>query len=211
MLIGLLLRLPGLGLGLWRDEAVTYFDARPETLAGLIQAVAHSELNPPGFFMIMHRWMQTFGASEVVFKLPALMFGLLLIPVTYGLGLAAGAARAGLMAAAVTALAPEAIYYSQEARPYTLTALLCCVVVLFYLRALAHPRWSGECSSAPLRSLHGPAAHRQPGDRVSPFLADDGREKGEGVWRSVRPHLRAVYAVARCLPEASADRHSLGN
>jgi len=37
------------------------------------------------------------------------------------------------MAAAVAAFAPEAIYYSSEARPYTLTALLTCLTVGGYI------------------------------------------------------------------------------
>ncbi len=86
MLLGLLLRLPSLSLGLWRDEASTYFDALPAGLGEVVRTVIRSELNPPGFYLIMHQWMCWFGAEEIVLKLPALIFGLLLIAATYGLG-----------------------------------------------------------------------------------------------------------------------------
>jgi Dolichyl-phosphate-mannose-protein mannosyltransferase len=134
--IGLLLRLPGLHLGLWRDEASTYFNALPTDLGEMIETVIYSELNPPGFYLIMHQWIQWFGVQEVLFKVPALFFGLLLIPASYALGRLAGSLRVGVIAATIATFAPEAIYYSQEARPYTLAALLCCLVVLLYCKAL---------------------------------------------------------------------------
>ncbi|KAB8320800.1 hypothetical protein SD81_004390 [Tolypothrix campylonemoides VB511288] len=143
MLIGLLLRLPSLNLGLWRDEGSTYFDVLPANLGELIKTIIYSELNPPGFYLIMHQWMQWFGAGEVVFKLPAFGFGLLLIPATYTLGRVVSSRRTGLIAAAITTFAFQSIYYSQEARPYSLTALLCCLVVLMYCKALLskHQTW----------------------------------------------------------------------
>jgi hypothetical protein len=61
MLLGLLLRLPSLSLGLWRDEGSTYFDVLPSDLGKLIETVIYSELNPPGFYLIMHQWMQYIG------------------------------------------------------------------------------------------------------------------------------------------------------
>ena len=84
--VGGLLRLPSLRLGLWRDEGATYFDAIPADLGEVFQTVAHCELNPPGFYVVMHYWMQWFGDGEIIFKGPALILGLLIIPATYGLG-----------------------------------------------------------------------------------------------------------------------------
>jgi 4-amino-4-deoxy-L-arabinose transferase-like glycosyltransferase len=138
---GLLLRLPNLlKLGLWRDEGSTYFDALPAEWSEVVKTVIYSELNPPAFFMMMHQWMQWFGADEVVFKLPAFVFGILLIPAIYWLGCVAYSKNTGVLAAAIAAFAPDAIYYSQEARPYTLTALLCCLGMAFYLKLLKSPR-----------------------------------------------------------------------
>jgi 4-amino-4-deoxy-L-arabinose transferase-like glycosyltransferase len=139
--IGLLLRLPNLfKLGLWRDEGSTYFDALPLEWSEVIKTVIYSELNPPAFFIVMHQWMQWFGAEEVVFKLPALFFGLLLIPAIYWLGCTAYSKKTGVLASAIATFAPDAIYFSQEARPYTLTVLLCCLVATFYFKLLEKPK-----------------------------------------------------------------------
>ena len=142
--LGLLLRLPSLRLGLWRDEGITYFDVLPTNLGEVVARIIHSESNPPLFYLIMDRWVRWFGSGEVVFKIPAFIFGLLLIPAVYFLGREVSDRRVGLIAAAITAVAPEAIYYSQEARPYTLAALLCCLVVFLYCKAITsteHQTW----------------------------------------------------------------------
>lgn len=109
ILIGVWLRLPSLGQGLDSDEASTYFDALPTNFAELIKTVTISELNPPGFYLIMHQWMQWFGVEEVVFKLPALIFGILIIPATYALGRVASSNSAGIIAATITTVIPSAI------------------------------------------------------------------------------------------------------
>jgi Dolichyl-phosphate-mannose-protein mannosyltransferase len=140
--VGLLLRLPNLRLGLWRDEGSTYFDALPESWSEVIRTTTYSELNPPGFFLLMHQWMQWFGSQELVFKVPALIFGVLLIPAIYWLGRVCYSHQTGLMAAAIATFSPEALYYSQEARPYTLTTLLCCLTVMFYYRAIQRSKVS---------------------------------------------------------------------
>lgn len=136
ILLGLLLRLPFLKLGLFRDEGSTYFDAVGSTLDKIIQTVILCELNPPGFFLLMHEWISSFGAQEIVFKLPAFIFGLLLIPATYKLGRVVSSQATGLLAALFVTLTPAAVYYSQEARPYTLTALLACLCVILYCYVL---------------------------------------------------------------------------
>jgi uncharacterized membrane protein len=136
ILVGFFLRFPSLDLGLWRDEASTYFDSLPNNFEGIINTVIYSELNPPIFYLIMHQWMQWFGEQEVIFKLPALLFGLLLIPSTYSLGKLTGSSKAGLIAATITTFAQDSVYYSQEARPYTLAALLSCWVMFLYCKAL---------------------------------------------------------------------------
>ena len=48
--------------------------------------------------------------------------------------------RAGLIAAALVAVNPMLIWYSQEARSYALLVFFCAVSLLFFVRALRHPR-----------------------------------------------------------------------
>ncbi len=135
-IVGLWLRLPGLNLGLWRDEASTYFDLLPTSWGEIVRRVAYSELNPPAFFLMMAQWKSWFGAGEVALKIPALICGLLTIPVVYLLGCELGSIEIGFVAATIATLDREAIYHAQEARPYTMAALLSCTTVLLYCKSL---------------------------------------------------------------------------
>ena len=137
--VGLLARLPLLPIGVWRDESSTYFDVLPSGLGPFLEALRVGELNPPGYYLVMKAWVDLAGADGIVFKLPSLAFGLVMIPACYAIGRAAGSRVAGLVAAAVIAVSPEAIYYTQEARPYAMAAVLTAITGAALLRALARP------------------------------------------------------------------------
>jgi hypothetical protein len=62
--------------------------------------------------------------------------GVATIPVAYLVGRELASRRAGLVLAALVAFNPLLVWYSQEARPYSLFALLGAVSLLFFARAL---------------------------------------------------------------------------
>ncbi|WP_157770079.1 glycosyltransferase family 39 protein [Ruegeria marisrubri] len=135
MVIAVALRLPGLNLGLWRDEASTFFEASAADPASVVEIVKYAELNPPAYYLITHFMIGIFGTGELALKIAPFLFGLLAIPASYALGRVAGSRAAALFAAALTTLSPVGIYYAQEARPNTLAALLSCLVTLFLLKS----------------------------------------------------------------------------
>ena len=141
VITGLLYRLPYLRMGLWRDEASTYFNIVPNTFEVILSRIAYTELNPPAFYLFMKQWVITFGADQELFKIPSLLFGVLLIPSIYLLGSIVSSQRTGIIAAVIATFHPQAIYYSQEARPYTLSMLLCCLTLIAYLHILESPKY----------------------------------------------------------------------
>ncbi len=140
-LIALAVRVPLLSIGMWRDEAYTYFDILPATIHGVLARIAVSESNPPVFFVVMHAWSSLFGFDELALKTPPLLFGILTVPAVYALGRASGGRFVALWSAGFAALAPELAYYSQEVRPYSLAVLLTVLTVVTYWRALTTRRW----------------------------------------------------------------------
>ncbi len=132
---GAVLRVLALHAGFWRDEGSTYFDIVQQFPIGVIETVRRTELSPPGFFLLMALWARLFGTGEIALKLPALICGLGLIPAAYVLGLQVARSQAtARVAALIAATAPAAIYYSQDARSYSLAALLCCLAAIAYVR-----------------------------------------------------------------------------
>lgn len=140
-LTALLIRLPLLSLGLWRDEGATYFDVLPTHFADLLARVVRCEQNPPGFFLVMHAWTSRFGFGELALKSPPLLFGVLTVPAVYALGSVAGGRLVALLAAGSVTFSPELVYYSQEARPYSFAVLLSAIAVFAYVRAITTGRW----------------------------------------------------------------------
>lgn len=124
LLIGFVLRLYRLGAdSLWYDETVSAFLAA-ESIPDLIAHTAR-DIHPPGYYVLLHIWASLTGHSEFALAFFSLIFGMLLIPLTYRLARRlTGAPASAAWAALLVAVSPYNIWYSQEVRMYTLGAAL---------------------------------------------------------------------------------------
>lgn len=128
--IGCLLRVLWLaGDPVWIDEAFTaILSVHPD----FWQLVA-SDPNPPVYYLVMRGWASVAGISPWALKVPSLVFSIAT------LGVFAIAFRRVFSGAAVTALCLLSasslvlIYYSSEARQYSLSILLCAVAAVLIL------------------------------------------------------------------------------
>ena len=148
ILLGFALRLHNLdAFSFWTDEGLTpersgYAISQILRNDILIQGVVTTDTHPPLYYLVIHVTRQLFGASDFAFRYPSVLLGVLLIPLLYQLarriaspnpslreGDQTPSARgrgfsAGLIVALLTTINPLQIYYSQEARMYTLLVLL---------------------------------------------------------------------------------------
>jgi 4-amino-4-deoxy-L-arabinose transferase-like glycosyltransferase len=83
------------------------------------------------------------GESEALIRAPAALFGILAVPAIWWAGRTYVSDRVGLMAAALMAVSPMAIFQSQFARPFTLVICLACVsfVALYFGITDGRRRW----------------------------------------------------------------------
>lgn len=117
--IGLTLRLSTiLTRGLWLDEAVTVRQTNT-TLWDVIDTQVHG-VHPPLFHILMHYWVTAFGTSELAIRTFALVFGVAAIGLAFYAGRTLYDRRTGLVAAGIIAFSPYLIWYSQEARMYSM-------------------------------------------------------------------------------------------
>jgi mannosyltransferase len=134
-LVGFVFRFYHLGYNsLWLDEASTLTFA-VKSLPGIWQATTSGEFNPPLFYWLEH-FMLTFGNSEAVLRFIPAFLGFLTIPLIYLVGKEFIDRNAGLIAATAFAFSPFLIYYSQEARAYSLMLFFVTASLIYYLRAL---------------------------------------------------------------------------
>lgn len=149
----LVLTLLGLALRVWNiggqtllpDEGSSIFFAR---LPLSTLACSLCDPHPPGFYLLLALW-QRLTDSEGWLRLPSVLAGTLAIPLTWLVArtvlrpLTADEdprpGQVGLLAAALLAAAPIAVWYSREIRPYALLALLALALVWAGLRWRLHP------------------------------------------------------------------------
>jgi uncharacterized membrane protein len=135
MLAGLGLRFFHLGKeSLWLDEAYSWHLASDDPLS-ILEGARGNRHTPPLYYLALHYW-NAFGESEEALRSLSALLGVAVIPLFYFLGRSLRDERAGLLAAAASALSPFLVYYGQEARGYTLLLFLVLVQSLFVRRFL---------------------------------------------------------------------------
>jgi 4-amino-4-deoxy-L-arabinose transferase-like glycosyltransferase len=139
-LLGFALRLSNLGRqSLWYDETVSAFLAK-QPPAELIAHTAR-DIHPPGYYLLLHYWALVAGASEFALAYFSLGCGLLLIPLIVLFTRQLINRHVALWAAALVALSPLNLWYSQEVRMYTLGAVLGVISAFSLYHALFSPAW----------------------------------------------------------------------
>ena len=139
MLAGLALRLVQIDReALWADETLTLLIANWPARSLLFDPVEAS----PAVYYLLTKWLIPADAGVAAVRLIAVTAGTASIAVVYGLGRMAFSPRAGLWAAALMALSPVMVDYSQEGRPYAV------LVLLVLLSALGLVWWIGEARRA---------------------------------------------------------------
>ncbi len=161
VVLGAALRFATLDLQSYRyDEAVTAARILHPSLFDTLSAVPGSESTPPFYYLVAWLWSRPFGTGEVGLRSLSALAGTASIAVVY-LGAVALPLprRAGLVAAAMVAVSPVLIWFSQDARAYALVFLLTALSFLFFARALhTNPRRWAE--NTPIRRKIGPSAGR---------------------------------------------------
>ncbi len=133
------LRFDGIGhQGFWFDEANTaqLVQLSPGKMLGLIP---QSESTPPLYYCVAWVWARVFGHGEAGLRSLSAVAGVLVVPVAYAVGARLMSRGAGLIVAALTACNPLLIWYSQEARSYSMLVLLGALSLLAFVHARASP------------------------------------------------------------------------
>lgn len=137
--LGLLLLAFGLrgflldGQSLWFDEAYAIDMAR----RSFDQILAYPDPgHPPGYYYLLHLWMAATGVGEFAPRFFSVLLGTLAVALVGRLGKELFGRRAGLWAAALAALSPFWVAYSQEVRMYALVLVLSLASVLLWWRLL---------------------------------------------------------------------------
>ena len=128
ILLGVFLRSIGLNQSLWLDEAAQAIESvRPLSQ----QLDIAGDFWPPLYHILLHFWMRI-STSEIWLRLLSVMIGIATIYVTYLLATKLVNKKVGLLTAFLLSISPFHVWYSQEIRPYALSALL-GILTTYYL------------------------------------------------------------------------------
>lgn len=135
LFIGSFLRLYRLNFkGLWLDELSEVIVAESSTINGVLSGVSQ-HLSPPLDYIILHFFL-LFGNNDFIARLPSAIFGILSIMIIYNVAKSLFGIKEGLISALLLSLSPLHIWYSQEARMYSLFMLLSLLSILFFYKAI---------------------------------------------------------------------------
>src|SRR3954470_21093741 len=129
------IRFASLGLQAYHhDEAITAVKVLHPGLRDTLYNVRDYESTPPLYYLLAWGWSQLFGVHEVGLRSLSALAGVATVPVAGLIGIEAVGRRVGVALAALVAVSPMLIWYSQEARAYSLLVLLSAVSLLYFVR-----------------------------------------------------------------------------
>ena len=116
LLIPLGLRLLSLNQSLWLDEAISANVVKNYSYSDIITKFSPSDFHPPLYYLTLKAWTSIFGYSEISLRFPSVIFSLITIYLVFRFF--------GFWPSLLLAFNPLYLYYSQEARMYSLVTLL---------------------------------------------------------------------------------------
>jgi mannosyltransferase len=135
--LGAALRFATLGLQSYHhDEIVTASRVLRVGFGHVMDAVGFSESAPPLYYALAWIWTQIVDTGPWGLRSLSALAGVATIPVAYLAGRELRGRRTGVLAAALVAVNPMLLWYSQEARAYSLMAFFCALSLYYCVRAL---------------------------------------------------------------------------
>jgi len=135
--IGFILRFYHLDFNsLWLDEISTY-KYSVGTFDNMWQMwTTGTDYAPPLYFFLEHFVLSWLGVSEWTMRLLTATFGVVTIPIIYLVGKEFWDKNVGLITAGLFTFSPFLIYYSQDARAYSMALMLVSAEFYFFLKAI---------------------------------------------------------------------------
>ncbi len=116
IIIALVLRLISLNQSLWLDEAISANVVKNYSYTDILGKFSPSDFHPPLYYFTLKAWTSVFGFSEISLRFPSIIFSLITIYLVFRFF--------GFYPSLLLSLNPLYLYYSQEARMYSLVTLL---------------------------------------------------------------------------------------
>ncbi|MDY6934884.1 MAG: glycosyltransferase family 39 protein [Spirochaetota bacterium] len=123
-------------MSLWQDEGATAFQINHTTLQDAYRSVMSEGFMAPLSHLSIYLFSKIAGLSEWALRFPSALYGSLSVVVLYYIGMLLFKKRSAVIGAILFLLSPLHIWYSQEARMYSLWVLLTLLLLFLFLKIL---------------------------------------------------------------------------
>jgi len=130
------IRLISLNQSLWLDEATTAMAVKTYSYIDIITQFSPADFHPPLYYLVMKMWTGIFGYSEMALRMPSILFSLAAGWMVYKVGELMKDKTVGFWAAAFFLFNPLIVYYSQEARMYSMVTFTVAATFYYFLRII---------------------------------------------------------------------------
>jgi hypothetical protein len=120
------LRLIAINQSIWLDESISINVARDLDWKEILSTFSIHDFHPPLYYLMLRSWGLVFGFGVVTMRMPSVIFGLITVLVV---------AKMKQKSGWLMAVNPVLIYYSQEARMYSLV-VMCLTFSFFYFEKI---------------------------------------------------------------------------
>lgn len=128
-------RIVGLGGGLWIDEIYSLLLSFRPPLATVLTEFP-GDMHHPLYSVLANIARGIFGESAWSIRIPAMVFGVASVPMLYALGARVADVRESLLASALLAVSYHHVWFSQNARGYTMLAFWALLSTYLLYRGL---------------------------------------------------------------------------
>lgn len=119
------------------DEATTYLQTRADSMLSVYSAVMTQEGHiGPLYHVLNYLLCQLFGYSEWGLRLPSAIYGTVAVILVYKIAETLTNNHVALLSSILMAISPVLVWYSQEARMYSLWVMLILITTFLFIRVL---------------------------------------------------------------------------
>ena len=138
--LGIVARIVQLNSSYWTDEILALQRSFRLPLSEIVTTF-FGDTHHPLYSVMARVSLVTFGESPWAVRLPAVVFGVATIAMTWAVARLAVSRREALFATLLLAVSYHHVWFSQNARGYTLIGFLALVTTWTLVRLLEHPTW----------------------------------------------------------------------
>lgn len=131
-----LIRLIAINQSLWLDEATSVMAIKHLNYGEILFKFSPFDFHPPGYYFFLKFWTGIFGFSEAAVRMPSVLASILTGYVVFLIGKKIFSAEIGWWATVFYLFNPLAVYYSQEARMYSIVTLFLTALLFLIIKGL---------------------------------------------------------------------------